>query len=101
MAFMYRERIGVGVISYLYNNSLIAIADEMLLYEIPLFAILSNYSFSMLALMAILLWFAIFTTAAAGLLGIVTRLRSFLRSEEHTSELQSRGQLVCRLLLEN
>src|SRR5207253_11369284 len=26
--------------------------------------------------------------------------RSFLRSEEHTSELQSRGHLVCRLLLE-
>src|SRR5690625_5695538 len=25
---------------------------------------------------------------------------SFKRSEEHTSELQSRGQLVCRLLLE-
>src|SRR5690625_2066676 len=25
---------------------------------------------------------------------------SFLRSEEHTSELQSRGHLVCRLLLE-
>src|SRR5690625_6605077 len=24
----------------------------------------------------------------------------YLRSEEHTSELQSRGQLVCRLLLE-
>ncbi|HLS61079.1 MAG TPA: hypothetical protein VK044_08115 [Virgibacillus sp.] len=68
----------LGVISYIYNNSLIAIADELLLYEIPLFAILSNYSFSMLALMAILLWFAIFTTAAAGLLGIVTRLQSIL-----------------------
>src|SRR5690625_5887505 len=26
--------------------------------------------------------------------------RIFLRSEEHTSELQSRGHLVCRLLLE-
>src|SRR5439155_20129477 len=26
--------------------------------------------------------------------------RALLRSEEHTSELQSRGQLVCRLLLE-
>src|SRR5439155_3723703 len=26
--------------------------------------------------------------------------QSVLRSEEHTSELQSRGQLVCRLLLE-
>src|SRR5690625_6112299 len=30
----------------------------------------------------------------------VTRLDA-LRSEEHTSELQSRGHLVCRLLLEN
>src|SRR5690625_2854067 len=28
------------------------------------------------------------------------RLAGYLRSEEHTSELQSRGQLVCRLLLE-
>src|SRR5690625_6138501 len=27
--------------------------------------------------------------------------RSRIRSEEHTSELQSRGHLVCRLLLEN
>src|SRR6266508_3408197 len=26
--------------------------------------------------------------------------RAWMRSEEHTSELQSRGQLVCRLLLE-
>src|SRR5690625_6038524 len=26
---------------------------------------------------------------------------SVIRSEEHTSELQSRGHLVCRLLLEN
>src|SRR5690625_6121665 len=26
--------------------------------------------------------------------------QQFLRSEEHTSELQSRGHLVCRLLLE-
>src|SRR5690625_6021447 len=33
---------------------------------------------------------------------IKTRKHSFtnLRSEEHTSELQSRGHLVCRLLLE-
>src|SRR5690625_6379123 len=28
------------------------------------------------------------------------RILSYLRSEEHTSELQSRGHLVCRLLLE-
>src|SRR5205085_9862899 len=38
------------------------------------------------------------------LLGLVERLRSqkfvLLRSEEHTSELQSQSNLVCRLLLE-
>src|SRR5690625_6228345 len=28
------------------------------------------------------------------------KIRTALRSEEHTSELQSRGHLVCRLLLE-
>src|SRR2546422_3119833 len=32
--------------------------------------------------------------------GGLDRLRVFLRSEEHTSELQSRLHLVCRLLLE-
>src|SRR3712207_8609646 len=32
--------------------------------------------------------------------GIVLLLRDVLRSEEHTSELQSRQYLVCRLLLE-
>src|SRR5690625_6060538 len=33
--------------------------------------------------------------------GDAVNLASRLRSEEHTSELQSRGHLVCRLLLEN
>src|SRR5690625_6436388 len=32
--------------------------------------------------------------------GRLGRCIDFLRSEEHTSELQSRGHLVCRLLLE-
>src|SRR3712207_7748624 len=31
---------------------------------------------------------------------VLTRVESALRSEEHTSELQSRQYLVCRLLLE-
>src|SRR5690625_6434487 len=31
---------------------------------------------------------------------VVTILKQWIRSEEHTSELQSRGHLVCRLLLE-
>src|SRR5690625_5501308 len=33
-------------------------------------------------------------------LGNMSPWRFFKRSEEHTSELQSRGHLVCRLLLE-
>ncbi|WP_099158983.1 YkvI family membrane protein [Virgibacillus ndiopensis] len=66
----------LGGISYIYNNSLIQIADELLLYEIPLFAILKEYPFQMLIFMSILLWFAIFTTAASGIMGIVTRLQS-------------------------
>src|SRR5690606_41803336 len=32
--------------------------------------------------------------------GVLDRLAQHLRSEEHTSELQSRENLVCRLLLE-
>src|SRR5256884_4859413 len=34
------------------------------------------------------------------LVGIVERVSNYARSEEHTSELQSRLHLVCRLLLE-
>src|SRR5699024_10705932 len=61
-----------------YNSSLIHIADELLLYEIPLFAILQHYSSRMLIIMSILLWFAIFTTAASGIMGIVTRIKSYV-----------------------
>src|SRR5439155_8866087 len=32
--------------------------------------------------------------------GTLMQARDYKRSEEHTSELQSRGHLVCRLLLE-
>ncbi|MFD1362653.1 YkvI family membrane protein [Lentibacillus salinarum] len=66
----------LGVLSFIYNSSLIQIADELLLYEIPLFAILRHYPFEILIFMSILLWFAIFTTAASGIMGIVTRLQS-------------------------
>src|SRR5690625_6772530 len=36
----------------------------------------------------------------ASLTGFGLKMTSAIRSEEHTSELQSRGHLVCRLLLE-
>src|SRR5690625_6683187 len=42
---------------------------------------------------------AISLTAGFGILTLVDST-TFMRSEEHTSELQSRGHLVCRLLLE-
>src|SRR5699024_318098 len=66
----------LGTISFIYNNSLIQIADELLLYEIPLFAILKHYPVEILIFMSVLLWFAIFTTAASGVLGIVSRIQS-------------------------
>src|SRR3712207_8781456 len=40
------------------------------------------------------------TTRARRSISTVSRKRSRYRSEEHTSELQSRQYLVCRLLLE-
>ncbi|RFA35322.1 hypothetical protein CAI16_08745 [Virgibacillus dokdonensis] len=69
----------LGVISFIYNNSLIQIADEVLVYEIPLFAIMKNYPLQMLVFMSILLWFAIFTTAASGILGIVSRIQDYVK----------------------
>src|SRR3712207_7003182 len=41
------------------------------------------------------------TSAGIDSAGMVLNLHKALRSEEHTSELQSRQYLVCRLLLEN
>ncbi|KGX93686.1 membrane protein [Pontibacillus halophilus JSM 076056 = DSM 19796] len=67
----------LGSISLIYNNSLIEIADDILVYEIPLFAILKHYSHQMFAFISMLLWIAIFTTAASGVLGLVTRFRSY------------------------
>src|SRR5690625_6037930 len=44
-------------------------------------------------------WIA-FAAVESTLAGTVAAGGALLRSEEHTSELQSRGHLVCRLLLE-
>src|SRR5207253_4765043 len=43
---------------------------------------------------------AVFMTLTAGATAIRQQTGTTWRSEEHTSELQSRGHLVCRLLLE-
>src|SRR5205085_7887476 len=53
---------------------------------------------------ASLAWFAWTNTTTLEILYVVAALlgvaRAFARSEEHTSELQSQSNLVCRLLLE-
>ncbi len=69
----------LGSISLLYNNSLVQIANDILVYEIPLFAILKHYPYSMFIFISILLWFAIFTTAVSGTLGMVTRVKELIR----------------------
>ncbi|WP_018934418.1 MULTISPECIES: YkvI family membrane protein [Gracilibacillus] len=69
----------LGIISFLYNNSLIQISEVIILYEIPLFAILKNYPNYTYIIMSILLWCAIFTTAISGVLGLVTRLGRFFK----------------------
>lgn len=69
----------LGVLTFIYNNSLIQISEEILLYEIPLFAILKNYPYNMFIIISILLWMALFTTALAGTLGIVKRIEGYFQ----------------------
>ncbi|MFZ4454034.1 YkvI family membrane protein [Salibacterium aidingense] len=66
----------LGGVSFLYNESLLAAAEDIMLYEIPLFALLETYPSMVTAFMAVLLWTAIFTTAASGLFGLSSRLRT-------------------------
>ncbi len=69
----------LGAISYLYNESLLQVAGDIMLYEIPLFAILKHYPYYMMLIMSALLWLAIYTTAAAGIFGLLSRTRDWLR----------------------
>lgn len=71
----------LGSISYLYNESLLQIAGEIMFYEIPLFVILKQYPSVMVVAMSVLLWLAIYTTAGAGIFGLISRLRGLLKGE--------------------
>src|SRR5690625_6612563 len=63
---------------------------------ISAFVLAGLTEYTLLSDLAITLIFITFTIILTG--GI--HLDGWIRSEEHTSELQSRGHLVCRLLLE-
>lgn len=69
----------LGGISYLYNESLLQVAGDIMLYEIPLFAILKHYPYFMVLIMSALLWLAIYTTAAAGIFGLLSRTRDWIK----------------------
>lgn len=69
----------LGCISFLYNQSLIHVTNEIMLYEIPLFALLKTYPHVMTIVMSGLLWFAIYTTAASGIFGLTTRIRDVMK----------------------
>ncbi|WP_240376308.1 GerAB/ArcD/ProY family transporter [Bacillus piscicola] len=68
----------LGTVSLLYNESLLVAAEDIMLYEIPLFALLESFPRHMTTFMAVLLWTAIFTTAASGLFGLTSRFRSII-----------------------
>lgn len=68
----------LGAISLLYNESLLKVSDQMLVYEIPLFAILKHYPYYMVILMSVLLCSAIYTTAVSGMFGLISRLKTRL-----------------------
>ncbi len=68
----------LGAISFLYNESLLKVAHDIMFYEIPLFAILKHYPYFMVLVMSGLLWVAIYTTAASGIFGLTSRFRKFV-----------------------
>ncbi|MGM7723399.1 hypothetical protein [uncultured Metabacillus sp.] len=65
----------LGVISFIYNETLVQMADYLAEYEIPLFAILNGSPFAVFLFMSIMLWLAIYTTAVSGIFGLASRFK--------------------------
>ncbi|WLR41878.1 hypothetical protein LC087_13675 [Bacillus carboniphilus] len=65
----------LGGLSFLYNESLLQVANLLVDYEIPLFAILHDSPITMLIAVSAMLLFAIFTTAVSGVFGMATRFK--------------------------
>ncbi|MFC0273072.1 hypothetical protein ACFFIX_16730 [Metabacillus herbersteinensis] len=68
----------LGVISFIYNETLVQMADYLSEYEIPLFAILKGAPFTVFLFMSLMLWLAIYTTAVSGIFGLVSRFNQVL-----------------------
>ncbi len=83
---IYIASIGSGLIlggtSFLYNTNLIHVADQLIIYEMPLFAVLHGYPMILFVLMSVLLWFAIYTTAMTNIFSLLSRLRETIKLKD-------------------
>ncbi|MFD2215357.1 YkvI family membrane protein [Metabacillus endolithicus] len=69
----------LGTISFVYNETLIQMADYLTEYEIPLFAVLKGSPFGFFLFMSVMLWLAIYTTAVSGIFGLASRFKQILK----------------------
>ncbi|MGM0877084.1 MAG: YkvI family membrane protein [Bacillota bacterium] len=68
----------LGAMSFVYNETLIQMADYLADYEIPLFAVLKGSPFAVFLFMSVMLWLAIYTTAVSGIFGLASRFKQFM-----------------------
>lgn len=74
----------LGLLSFVYNYSLSMIATEIDKFEMPIYAILIKFPSLILLGFSLILWIAIYTTAIASMLGLISRFQS----KSHLSQLQ-------------
>lgn len=80
----------LGVLSWVYNYSLTLIEAEIALYEMPIYGILVRFPNSVLIVITLILWIAIYTTAIGSMLGLISRIQTV----SHLSQLKIAVLLV-------
>ncbi|TCS95496.1 YkvI family membrane protein [Hazenella coriacea] len=68
----------LGGVAILYNHSLLKIEHLISQYDIPLFALVEDYSPIWMLTISLLLWFAIFTTTLSNMHGLIFRLSPYI-----------------------
>ena len=66
----------LGTISWIYNHSLTLIEFNIENYEMPVYAILERFPVIAVIVMTFIIWLAIFLTALAAMIGVISRLQS-------------------------
>ncbi|OYD07931.1 YkvI family membrane protein [Paludifilum halophilum] len=68
----------LGLIAYLYNYSLMRVESLISQYEIPLFALVRDYSPVWVITISLILWLAIYTTAVSNIHGLIFRVSGYV-----------------------